>query len=78
MCNGSGREDEQGRHVSHTFAWVRSRPDDNLYAHPIEGVCAVVDIKTREVIRVDDYGVVPVPMGEVGEGRGGWIGRQAV
>lgn len=56
-----GVEGEQGRHLSHTFAWVRSSPHDNLYAHPIEGVNAVVDVKTMTVLRVDDYGVVPVP-----------------
>ncbi len=56
-----GEPDEEGRHISHTFCWVRSFPEDNLYAHPIEGLNAVVDIKTREVLRVDDYGVVPVP-----------------
>ncbi len=56
-----GDEGEEGRHISHTFAWVRSFPDDNLYAHPIEGVNAVVDITELKVLRVDDYGVVPVP-----------------
>jgi len=56
-----GDEEEEGRHISHTFAWVRSSPDDNLYAHPIEGVNAVVDITEMTVLRVDDYGVVPVP-----------------
>lgn len=52
---------EEGRHVAHTFCWLKSSPHDNLYAHPIEGLNPVVDIKTMEVIRVDDYGVVPVP-----------------
>lgn len=56
-----GEKGEEGRHISHTFAWVRSAPDDNLYAHPIEGVNAVVDITEMTVLRVDDHGVVPVP-----------------
>ncbi|MEO1191305.1 MAG: primary-amine oxidase [Pseudomonadota bacterium] len=60
-----GREDEAGRHLSHTFAWVRSREDDNLYAHPIEGLNALVDVKTGEVIRIDDHGGAAVPKGEV-------------
>jgi len=55
---------EVGRHLCHTFAWLRTREFDNLYAHPIEGLNAVVDIKTGEVIRIDDYGVTPVPMAE--------------
>lgn len=55
---------EEGRHLCHTFAWMRTRENDNLYAHPIEGLNAVVDIKTGEVIRIDDHEVVPVPMME--------------
>lgn len=56
-----GGPEEAGKHISHTFAWIRSHPEDNLYAHPIEGINAVVDIKQMKVLRVDDYGVVPVP-----------------
>ncbi|WP_428926270.1 primary-amine oxidase [Marinibacterium sp. SX1] len=56
---------EEGKHLAHTFCWVRMRPDDNLYAHPIEGLNPVVDIKAMEVVRVDDYGAVPVPEMEV-------------
>ncbi|MEM7792466.1 MAG: hypothetical protein AAF546_13770 [Verrucomicrobiota bacterium] len=59
------KEDEKGRHISHTFAWAKTSKFDNLFAHPIEGVCAVVDIKAREVLRVDDYGIVPVPWTEI-------------
>lgn len=63
-----GIEGEEGRHLCHTFAWLSVGEEENYYAHPIEGVNAVVDIKTQEVIRVDDYGVVPIPMaaGEYG------------
>ena len=57
--------DEDGLHVAHTFCWLRTRENDNLYAHPIEGLNAIVDLKAERVLRVDDYGVVPVPMGEV-------------
>ena len=57
-----GIEGEEGRHISHAFCWLRTSPTDNLYAHPIEGLNPVVDIKTMEVIRIDDYGVTPVPM----------------
>lgn len=56
-----GGPEEEGRHISHTFVWIRSSPTDHHYAHPVEGVNAVVDIKTLEVLRVDDHGVVPVP-----------------
>ncbi|MCM2442253.1 primary-amine oxidase [Agrobacterium vitis] len=56
---------EEGRHLCHIFCWLRLRENENFYAHPIEGLNAVVDLITGKVIRVDDYGVVPVPMQEV-------------
>ncbi len=55
---------EDGRHLCHVFAWLRLRENENFYAHPIEGLNAVIDLKTWEVIRVDDYGVIPIPMRE--------------
>ena len=57
-----GLPDEAGRRLSHTFCWYRSEPNDNGYAHPIEGLCAVVDLDRAEVLRIDDYGEAPVPM----------------
>lgn len=57
-------EGEQGRHLVHAFCWLRTRRHDNLYAHPIEGLNPVVDIKAMELLRIDDYGVTPVPMEE--------------
>ncbi len=55
---------EEGRHLCHVFCWLRLREFENFYAHPIEGLNAVVDINSGEVIRVDDYGVTPIPMAE--------------
>jgi primary-amine oxidase len=59
-----GLPDEEGRRLSHTFCWYRSEPNDNGYAHPIEGLCAVVDLDRAEVLRIDDYGVAEVPMAD--------------
>lgn len=56
---------EEGRFLAHTFAWLRLREHENFYAHPIEGLNAVVDIDAETVIRVDDYGITPIPMTEV-------------
>ena len=39
----------------------RDTPDDNGYAHPIEGVVAFVDLNERRVVRLEDHGVVPIP-----------------
>ncbi len=56
-----GIEEEQGRRLSRALCWVRSSPTDNGYAHPIEGVVAVVDLNRMEVLKIEDYGVVPLP-----------------
>ncbi len=55
---------EEGRRISHTFAWLRTRADGNYYAHPIEGLNAVVDVDSMTVLRVDDYfaGREPLPV----------------
>lgn len=59
-----GVPEEDGRHLCHVFAWLRLRENDNFYAHPIEGLNAVIDLKSYEVIRVDDHGAVPIPQRE--------------
>ena len=51
-----GLPDEEGRRLSHTFCWYRNEMHDNGYAHPIEGLCAVIDLDRAEVLRIDDYG----------------------
>ena len=42
-------------------SFYRERPDDNGYAHPIEGVVAFVDYDTWELVELIDGDVVPVP-----------------
>jgi primary-amine oxidase len=36
--------------------------DNNYWAHPIENLVAVVDLEKKQVIQIEDAGVVPVPM----------------
>jgi primary-amine oxidase len=57
-----GFPDEEGRLISHTFSWLRLHEFENFYAHPIEGLNVVVDIKTGEVLRLDDRAGPPIPM----------------
>lgn len=57
-------EGEEGRHLCHVFAWLKLSENENFYAHPIEGLNAVIDLKTWEIVRVDDYGVIPIPKQE--------------
>jgi primary-amine oxidase len=43
------------------LTWVKDHPDDHSYNRPVEGLIALVDLDTMEVLRVDDYGVTPLP-----------------
>jgi primary-amine oxidase len=53
--------DEEGRRLSRALVWVREFPDDHAYAHPVDNIVAVVDLNKMSVVRIEDYGVVPVP-----------------
>ena len=55
-----GYSEEEGRRLALARSFLRSSPTDNGYARPIEGLSALVDLNTMEVMRVDDYGVVPL------------------
>ena len=57
---------EQGRRVLNCFIWMRTFPLDNYYAHPVEGLHALIDVSTLEVLKVEDHfeatgDYIPVP-----------------
>ncbi len=55
--------DHAHRRLARGLVWVKASPDDdNGYAHPIENVAVLIDLHEMTVIRVEDEGVVPVPM----------------
>ncbi len=56
-----GNEEEQKLRLGRALTWVRSDPDDNGYAHPVEGLMVMVDLNKMEVLRVEDVGVIPIP-----------------
>src|SRR5437016_4787862 len=56
-----GFESEKGRRLVRALTWVRASAQDNGYARPVENVIAVVDLHARQVLAVEDYGVVPLP-----------------
>ena len=58
---GDEPETDRGRRLSRALCWVKDSPTDNGYAHPIEGILAIVDLNSMEVVRIEDHGVVPVP-----------------
>ena len=53
-----GVPEEEGLRLSFARSWLKTSPNDNGYARPIEGVIAVVDLNEMKVLRVEDHGVV--------------------
>jgi primary-amine oxidase len=58
---GTELPEDAGKRLSRALCWVRSEAKDNGYARPLDGVIAVVDLNMMKVLRVEDYGVVPLP-----------------
>ncbi|MCP2049534.1 UNVERIFIED_ORG: primary-amine oxidase [Paenarthrobacter nicotinovorans] len=55
-------EGEQERRMVRVVAFVELFPGDNPWAHPVDGLCAWVDLISRTVVRLVDTGVVPMPL----------------
>ena len=56
------RDFERGRRIVRAISYYRSDMKDNAYAHPIEGVVAVVDLIHEKVVDLTDEAVIPIPM----------------
>jgi primary-amine oxidase len=58
----NGPEDDPGRgRFVRPLTWVRSGPDDNGYARPVEGLVVRFDLDRMEIVDIEDHGVVPLP-----------------
>jgi primary-amine oxidase len=64
--------EDRGKRLVRSLSWVKAGPMDNGYARPVEGVVTVIDLNRKEVVRVEDHGVVPLPPND-----GNWV-RSAV
>lgn len=53
--------EEKGRRILRGLAFVQNFPEDSPWAHPVDGLVAYVDIVSRTVDQVIDFGVVPIP-----------------
>ncbi|NCF38289.1 MAG: tyramine oxidase, partial [Gammaproteobacteria bacterium] len=56
-----GSEEEQNKRIAYGHCWLMNDAGDNPYARPIANLHPVFDLAAREIIRVDDFGVVPIP-----------------
>lgn len=61
-----GFEEEKGIRLSRALVWLRSAPNSNGYAKPVDGVVPVVDLNKMEVLRIEDYDTATIPP-ETGE-----------
>ncbi|SNB75280.1 primary-amine oxidase [Arboricoccus pini] len=62
-----GHTIESGRRVLNCFIWMRAFELDNYYAHPVEGLHALVDLSDLTILEVTDHfaengDYIPVPM----------------
>jgi primary-amine oxidase len=56
-----GAQEESRQRLARPLCFLRSDRSDNGYARPIEGIRPVVDLNTMQVLRVEEYGVWPLP-----------------
>lgn len=64
-----GFPEERGRRLVRAPAYVKHFPEDNAYAHPLDGLLAYVDLNAKEVVELVDVEPVPVPQAEGNFGR---------
>ncbi|MDH3219434.1 MAG: primary-amine oxidase [Gammaproteobacteria bacterium] len=56
-----GNPEEQGSRIAYGHCWLMNDAGDNPYARPIANLHPVFDLAARSIIRIDDFGVVPLP-----------------
>ena len=53
--------EEKGRRILRGLAFVQDFPEDSAWAHPVDGLVAYVDVTSKTVDAVLDFGAVPIP-----------------
>ena len=56
-----GSEEDRSLRIARPLCFLRKEPGENGYVHPLEGIRPVVDLNRMEVIRVEEYGIWPLP-----------------
>ncbi|NKQ51340.1 primary-amine oxidase [Amycolatopsis sp. K13G38] len=49
-----------GRRLTWGSVWLKTSPEDNHYARPVQGVVPIIDMERMEVLRVEDHGETPL------------------
>jgi primary-amine oxidase len=55
------KELDDGRRLIWTPMWQRPTEFANLYAHPINGLHAIVDLDSGEVVSIENTEIIPIP-----------------
>ncbi len=55
---------EKGERIAYGHCWAMNEAGDNPYGRPIANLHPVIDLRRGKVVRIDDYGVVPLPPGD--------------
>lgn len=56
-----GFDDEKNHRITRSLFFMQENPTDPCWAHPVDGLCAYVDMTERRVIKLVDYLDLPVP-----------------
>ena len=56
-----GHKEEVGERIAYCHCWVCNDAGDNRYGRPIANLHPVIDLHRMEVIRIEDFGAVPLP-----------------
>ena len=58
---GTELPEDRGLRRLRALCFLRSEPNDNGYARPIDSMVIVVDLYKMEVIRIEEFPIVPLP-----------------
>ena len=56
-----GAAEESEKRIAYGYCWLMNDAGDNPYARPIANLHPVFDLAAQTIIRIEDYGVVPIP-----------------
>ncbi len=56
-----GIPDEEEMRLAYCHCWLVNDARDNPYARPIANLHPVIDLAKRKIIRIEDFGAVPLP-----------------
>ncbi len=56
-----GIEGEHGERIAYAHCWLANESGDNPYGRPIANLHPVIDLRRGTLLRVDDFGALPLP-----------------